>query len=72
MHTVKVRALGRSGIDIPPLVIGGNVFGWTAKEPAAFDILDACLEAGCNAIDTADYYSVFVPGHVEISAGRRN
>ena len=60
---MQTRALGRSGIGIPPLVIGGNVFGWTAKEPAAFDILDACIEAGCNTIDTADIYSVFVPGH---------
>ena len=46
-----------------PLVLGGNVFGWTAGREASFAILDAYLEAGGNAIDTADVYSIFVPGH---------
>jgi aryl-alcohol dehydrogenase-like predicted oxidoreductase len=60
---VALRTLGRSGIDIPPLVFGGNVFGWTADEAASFALLDALLDAGFNAIDTADVYSRWVPGH---------
>jgi aryl-alcohol dehydrogenase-like predicted oxidoreductase len=61
--TLPRRPLGRSGIDIPPLVFGGNVFGWTADEPTSFRLLDALLDAGLNAIDTADVYSRWVPGH---------
>ena len=57
------RKLGRSGIEIPPLMFGGNVFGWTADEAASFRLLDALLDAGFNAIDTADVYSVWAPGH---------
>jgi aryl-alcohol dehydrogenase-like predicted oxidoreductase len=57
------RKLGRSGISISPLVLGGNVFGWTADEPTSFAILDRFLDAGFNAIDTADSYSAFVPGN---------
>jgi len=60
---VALRTLGRTGIDIPPLVFGGNVFGWTADETASFALLDALLDAGFNAIDTADVYSRWVPGH---------
>jgi aryl-alcohol dehydrogenase-like predicted oxidoreductase len=61
--TLPRRPLGRSGIDIPPLVFGGNVFGWTVDEPTSFRLLDALLDAGLNAIDTADVYSRWVPGH---------
>lgn len=50
------RPLGRSEIVIEPLVLGGNVFGWTVDEDAAFPILDAYLDAGFAAIDTADVY----------------
>lgn len=50
------RPLGRSEIVIEPLVLGGNVFGWTVDEDAAFPILDAYLDAGFTAIDTADVY----------------
>ena len=57
------RELGRSGIRVPPLVFGGNVLGWTADEAASFRLLDALLEAGLNAIDTADVYSAWAPGH---------
>lgn len=57
------RALGRSGLDIHPLVLGGNVFGWTADEPTSFAILDAFVAGGGNCIDTADAYSAWVPGH---------
>jgi aryl-alcohol dehydrogenase-like predicted oxidoreductase len=60
---MEMRALGRSGLRIPPLVFGGNVFGWTADEAASHRLLDACVEAGLNAIDTADVYSAWAPGH---------
>ena len=46
-----------------PLVLGGNVFGWTAKGDAGFAVLDAFYEAGGRMIDTADVYSAWVPGH---------
>jgi aryl-alcohol dehydrogenase-like predicted oxidoreductase len=61
---VQHRALGRSGLVIAPLVLGGNVFGWTADERASFAVLDAFVDAGFNAIDTADVYSRWAPGHV--------
>lgn len=55
--------LGRSGLEIAPLVFGGNVFGWTADRETSFRLLDAFVDAGFNAIDTADTYSRWVPGH---------
>lgn len=57
------RELGQSGIAITPLMLGGNVFGWTADEAASFAVLDAFVEAGGNAIDTADVYSSWVSGN---------
>ncbi|MGI4866456.1 MAG: aldo/keto reductase [Janthinobacterium lividum] len=57
------RELGHSGLHIAPLVLGGNVFGWTADEQASFAVLDAFVAGGGNAIDTADVYSAWVPGH---------
>lgn len=60
---MEKRALGTSGIMIPPLVFGGNVFGWSADEATSFRLLDALAEAGLTAIDTADMYSTWVPGH---------
>ena len=57
------RQLGQSSLHIAPLVLGGNVFGWTADESASFAVLDAFVAGGGNAIDTADAYSVWVPGH---------
>jgi aryl-alcohol dehydrogenase-like predicted oxidoreductase len=58
-----LRELGHSGLHIAPLVLGGNVFGWTADEPTSFAVLDAFVAGGGNAIDTADVYSRWVPGH---------
>ena len=55
--------LGKSGIEIAPLVFGGNVFGWTTDEATSFRILDAFVARGFNCIDTADMYSTWVPGH---------
>lgn len=57
------RPLGRSEIVIEPLVLGGNVFGWTVDEPLGFDILDAYVAAGFSAIDTAEGYPNWVPGN---------
>lgn len=59
---MQKRQLGRSGIDIAPLVFGGNVFGWTANEARSFELLDRFVESGFNAIDTADVYSSWAPG----------
>lgn len=60
---MTTRKLGNSGLEIPALVFGGNVFGWTADERTSFRLLDALLDAGLNCIDTADVYSRWVPGH---------
>lgn len=58
-----LRKLGRSDLNVAPLCLGGNVFGWTATEAVSFSVLDALVNAGLNFIDTADMYSVWVPGH---------
>jgi aryl-alcohol dehydrogenase-like predicted oxidoreductase len=58
------RPLGRSGLAAAPLVLGGNVFGWTADEATSFAILDRFVESGFDLIDTANTYSTWVPGHV--------
>src|SRR5580658_4081983 len=60
---MQTRNLGRSSLRVPPLCLGGNVFGWTAPEAASFAVLDAAVDAGLNFIDTADVYSVWAPGH---------
>ena len=59
---MEMRKLGNTGLSTAPLVLGGNVFGWTADQATSFAILDAALEAGINAIDTADVYNRFAPG----------
>ena len=60
---MKERALGRSGLTTPPLILGGNVFGWTADRGTSHSILDAFVSGGGRMIDTADSYSSWVPGH---------
>ena len=60
---MKTRKLGTSGLEVSPLCLGGNVFGWTADEKTSFAILDALAAAGFNFVDTADMYSTWVPGH---------
>ena len=57
------RTLGRSGIAIEPLALGGNVFGWSADEPTSFAVLDAFVGEELQFIDTADTYSAWVPGN---------
>lgn len=60
---MEKREIGSSGIEVAPLALGGNVFGWTADTKTSFDVLDAFVEAGGTMIDTADVYSAWVPGH---------
>jgi aryl-alcohol dehydrogenase-like predicted oxidoreductase len=60
---MRLRPLGRSGLQVSPLAFGGNVFGWTVDEKLSFRLLDAWLDAGFNFVDTADVYSSWVPGH---------
>jgi aryl-alcohol dehydrogenase-like predicted oxidoreductase len=60
---MKTRKLGNSALEISPLVFGGNIFGWTVDQAASFKLLDAFFAAGFNAVDTADAYSRWVPGH---------
>lgn len=60
---MQLRALGRTGLSIAPVVFGGNVFGWTADAKTSFDLLSGFFDAGFNTIDTADVYSRWVPGH---------
>ena len=60
---MELRQLGRSGLMVSPLCLGGNVFGWTADERTTFSLLDAWLDAGFNFVDTADVYSRWAPGH---------
>jgi len=55
--------LPNTEIDVHPLYLGGNVFGWTADQAQSFDVLDAYVGAGGNFIDTADVYSEWVPGN---------
>jgi aryl-alcohol dehydrogenase-like predicted oxidoreductase len=60
---MESRRLGNTGIQIAPLVLGGNVFGWTIDAKTSFDVLDAFVDRGFNAIDTADSYSIWFPGN---------
>ena len=60
---MQKRKLGKSGLEVVPLMFGGNVFGWTADEPTSFDLLDRFVERGFDFIDTANVYSVWLPGH---------
>ena len=61
---MEKRKLGNSGIEVAPLALGGNVFGWTIDEPTSFKILDGFIDAGYNLVDTADVYSRWQTGHV--------
>ena len=61
--TTPTRRLGSTDLKISPLVLGGNVFGWTADKATSFAVLDAFVDGGGVMIDTADVYSAWVPGH---------
>jgi aryl-alcohol dehydrogenase-like predicted oxidoreductase len=60
---MQKRRLGNSGLEIQPLMFGGNVLGWTADEAMSFKLLDGFVGAGLDAIDTADVYSKWAPGN---------
>jgi aryl-alcohol dehydrogenase-like predicted oxidoreductase len=60
---MQTRNIGTSDLKVAPLVLGGNVFGWTADERTSFSILDAFVDHGLDFIDTADVYSAWVDGH---------
>lgn len=60
---MKKRKLGNSGMEVSPVTLGGNVFGWTLDKEESFRILDSFMDAGFEFIDTADSYSWWVPGH---------
>jgi aryl-alcohol dehydrogenase-like predicted oxidoreductase len=60
---MEFRQLGQSGIRIAPIMLGTNVFGWNTDAATSFAILDGFVEAGFNAVDTANSYSRWVPGH---------
>jgi len=62
-RAVEKRKLGNSALEITPLVLGGNVFGWTVDEAGTPELLDRFVDAGFNMIDTADAYSNWVPGN---------
>lgn len=59
----SLRKLGSSDLQVFPLALGGNVFGWTADEAQSFAVLDAYVAAGGNFLDTADAYSAWIPGN---------
>ncbi|MQY35617.1 Aldo-keto reductase IolS [Streptomyces sp. RB17] len=59
----SLRRLGSSDLEVFPLCLGGNVFGWTADEETSFAVLDAYTAAGGNFIDTADSYTAWIEGH---------
>jgi aryl-alcohol dehydrogenase-like predicted oxidoreductase len=63
LHRPDLRRLGATDLHILPLVLGGNVFGWTADRDASFAVLDAFVDGGGTMIDTADVYSRWVPGN---------
>ena len=59
---MDTRSLGRSGLQVSPICLGGNVFGWTVDESMSFRLLDAWVDSGMNFVDTADVYSRWVAG----------
>ncbi|MFD8155624.1 aldo/keto reductase [Streptomyces sp. NPDC059720] len=61
--TTSLRKLGSSDLEVFPLALGGNVFGWTADEDQSFAVLDAYTAAGGNFVDTADVYSAWAEGN---------
>src|SRR5262245_331010 len=59
---MEKRRLGQSDLSLAPLMLGGNVFGWTIDQRTSFGILDAFIDAGFNAVDASDSYARWVPG----------
>lgn len=63
MTDLPLRTLGATDLTTPPLILGGNVFGWTVDRAESFHILDSFVDMGGTMIDTADVYSAWVDGH---------
>lgn len=63
MSQIETRQLADSGIEVPLLTFGGNVFGWTIDQSTSFSLLDALVDKGLWFIDTADVYSRWAPGN---------
>jgi aryl-alcohol dehydrogenase-like predicted oxidoreductase len=61
--SASLRKLGASDLEVFPLALGGNVFGWTADEATSFAVLDAYTAAGGNFVDTADSYTAWIEGN---------
>ncbi len=61
---MEMRRMGRTGLKVAALCLGGNVFGWTTDDSTSFAVLDAYMDAGGNFIDSADVYSRWIPGHI--------
>jgi aryl-alcohol dehydrogenase-like predicted oxidoreductase len=61
---MQKRKLGSTGVEVPAIMLGGNVFGWTVDEADSLRLLDAAFDKGLTFIDTADVYSKWIPGHV--------
>jgi aryl-alcohol dehydrogenase-like predicted oxidoreductase len=59
----ELRPIGNSGLSTPPLILGGNVFGWTVDTDRSCGLLDAFVAAGGTMIDTADFYTAYIPGN---------
>ena len=49
--------IGTSDLDVYPLTLGGNTFGWTSDPATSFAVLDSYVAAGGNFIDTSDSYT---------------
>ena len=60
---MRTRRLGKTALEVPVMMLGGNVFGWTANEEDSFRLLDRAFDLGLTSIDTADVYSRWVPGN---------
>ena len=60
---MRHKKLGKTKLEIPPIVFGGNIFGWTSDQKMSFRLFDELLEKGFNFIDTANVYSRWVKGH---------
>lgn len=63
LSALERRRLGRSPLEISPLVLGASVFSWTADRPTSFRLLDTALEMGINMVDTANVYTNWLRGH---------
>ena len=64
---MEYRRLGKSGLKVSEVGLGGNNFGWWADEPTSVAVINHALDIGINFIDTADVYD---RGHSEEFVGK--